>query len=201
MILTEIGEIGITAGDRRYKLRPSLYAMSQLGEPAGIVEMFASVMADASPSQLMDALVVVNACSEEDVSELFGYWSYGETGGEYVPGAVPPADIIHLARCLLKHGITGALPDLPRKAGHEPEYVREFDARGHASLAMAHLGMTTADAWQMTMTELVGAMRAKFPQTDSSAPGSRAPSLDEHEATLAWYERVEEARRQKQGPH
>jgi len=101
----------------------------------------------------------------------------------------------------MKHGITGALPDLPRKAGQEQEFVKEFDARAHVSLAIAHLGMSSAEAWQMTMTELVGALRAKFPQAESNAPGARAPTAEEHEATMAWFERVEAARKQKQGAH
>ncbi len=201
MVLTEIGEIGITAGQQRFKLRPSLYSMTQIGEPAEIVRVYASVMAEHHAEQFDDALAVIYACAEDDLSELFGGHEAGEEGLAYRPGAAPADHVLPLARCLMKHGVTGALPELPRKADQEPEFVREFDARTHVSLAIAHLGMSSAEAWQMTMTELVGALRAKFPQQQSDAPGARAPTTEEHEATMAWYERVEAARRKKQGSH
>ncbi|MCO7643270.1 DUF6246 family protein [Pseudomonas sp. S 311-6] len=200
MILTEIGEIGITAGNQHYKLRPSLYAMTQIGDPQEIVRVYASVMSEVPhKDQFDDALVVVFACAEDDLSGLFG--ARQGDGMKYVPGAAPPEHVIPLAQCLLKHGIVGALPPLPRKADEEPEFVKEFDARAHVSLAIAHLGMSSAEAWQMTMTELVGALRAKFPQAQSNSPGAKAPTKEEAEATMEWFERVESARKAKRGTH
>lgn len=202
MILTEIGEIGITTGERQYKLRPSLYAMTQIGDPAEIVRVYASVMHDEPHrDQFDDALAVIYACADEDLSELFGQVELVEGLVVHRPGAAPIEDVLPLARCLLKHGVTGALKELPRKAGQEPEYVKEFDARGHVSLAIAHLGMSSREAWQMTMTELVGALRAKFPPSESDAPGAKAPTKEEHNATLEWFDRVEAMRSKKQGAH
>jgi len=202
MVLTQIGEIGISFEGREYKLRPSLYAMTQIGEPVEIVRVYASVMSEQPHAeQFDDALAVIYACSEDDLAELYGGHGVTEGGLKYVPGLAPAEHVLPLARCLMKHGITGALPELPRKAGQEPEYVKEFDARAHVSLAIAHLGMSSAEAWQLTMTELVGALRAKFPPVESNAPGARAPTAEEHNATMEWYERVEAARKQNQGAH
>lgn len=202
MILTEIGEIGITAGERQYRLRPSLYAMTQLGDPGEIVRVYASVMADEPHvEQFGDALAVIYACTEDDLSDLFGGMVADGEGIQYEPGSAPVEHVLPLARCLIRHGVTGALKDLPRKAGQDPEYVKEFDARAHVSLAIAHLGMSSEQAWQMTMTELVGALRAKFPPADSDAPGARAPTLEEHQATMEWFEEVERLRAAKQGGH
>ncbi|AZV93591.1 glycoprotein [Bordetella sp. J329] len=200
MILTEIGEIGITAGGRHYKLRPSLYAMTQIGEPAEIVRVYASVMSEAPHrDQFGDALSVIFACAEDDLSGLFGAYQAAEPGMGYVPGSAPPEHVIPLAQGLLRHGVTGALPPLPRKADEEPEFVQEFDARSHVSLAIAHLGMSSAEAWQMTMTELVGALRAKFPPSEGGSPGAKAPSKEQMEATMEWFERVEAARSRNLG--
>ncbi|MFA5489616.1 MAG: DUF6246 family protein [Candidimonas sp.] len=200
MVLTQIGEIGISFEGREYKLRPSLYAMTQIGEPVEIVRVYASVMSEEPHAeQFDDALAVIYACSEDDLAELYGGHEATEGGLKYAPGSAPVEHVLPLARCLMKHGITGALPELPRKAGQDPEFVKEFDARAHVSLAIAHLGMSSAEAWQMTMTELVGALRAKFPQIESNTPGARAPTADEHNATMEWYERVEQARKRKQG--
>lgn len=202
MVLTQIGEIGISFEGRAYKLRPSLYAMTRIGEPVEIVRVYASVMSEEPHvEQFDDALAVIYACSEDDLAELYGGHEGTEGGLKYVPGAALTEHILPLARCLMKHGVTGALPELPRKAGQDPEFVKEFDARAHVSLAIAHLGMSSEQAWQMTMTELVGALRAKFPQVESNAPGARAPTAEEHNATMEWYERVEAARKQKQGAH
>lgn len=195
-VLTEIGEIGVHAGGESYLLCPSLYAMSRLGQPREIVEIYARLMGRFPP--IVDALAVIDACGEGGGS-VFGAWRDDDGKLCYQPGDVSAEVVIHLARCLLKHGVTGALPDLLRKAGQEPEYIQEFDARANVSLAIAHLGVSSKDAWQMTMTELVGALRAKFPPAPDNSPGARAPTKEQHEATMEWYERVEAARRAKSG--
>jgi len=195
MVLTQIGEIGISCEGRDYILRPSLYAMTRLGEPKEIVDVYASVMSELPhPAQFTDALAVIYACCDEDLSPVFGAHEIDDEKVRYAPGAAPVEHVLPVARCLLRHGVTGALPPLPIKPDQRPEYVKEFDARANVSMAIAHLGMSSADAWQMTMTELVGALRAKFPETES-ASGARAPTLEEHDATMEWFERVDAARK------
>lgn len=191
MILTEIGEIGVTSEGQTYKLRPSLYAMTQIGSPRRIVEVYASVMCEKwHKDQFPDALTVLFACCEEDISDIFGAFVISPEGKlEYCPGKAKRSDVVPLARCLLKHGVTGALPKV---VGKQDEYVQEFDARAHVSLVIAHLGLSSSEAWKMTMTEIVGAMRAKFPEINSS--GSGAPTVSEHDATMEWFERVSKLR-------
>ncbi|CAB3712391.1 glycoprotein [Achromobacter marplatensis] len=207
MILTEIGEVGVYAGDQVVRLRPSLYAMSRLGDPVEIVETFATVMGGAEDEAqarrlFQAALGVIYACASEDVdpSSLFG--TYETTSGslEYVPGAAPVEHVVPLARCLLKHGVTGALPPLPRRPGDdEPVYVKEFVAREHVAMAMAHLGVSERDAWDLTMTGMVGALRAKFPPAESNAPGAKAPTKEQHDATMAWFDKIEAKRKAAKG--
>lgn len=201
-LMTSSGEIGVHVAGSLIVLRPSLDAMASLGTPEEIVDIFVSVMEQpasvaAAEDQFGDALAVLYACTERDVSTIFGYWS--ETG--YAPGEAPAAHVVPLARCLLKHGIVGDLPPLPRRADDEPKYVKEFDARAHVALAMAHLGLSERQAWGVTMTGLVGALRAKFPLAESKSPGAKAPTKEEHEATMEWFERIESARKSKQGAH
>lgn len=198
MILTEVGEIGVHVGGEDFILRPSLYAISRLGTPRQIVEIYACVMGEPSGDlwrreQFEWALAVINQCSDRDVSEIFGY--IGEDL-RYNRGAAPVEHILPLARCLLKHGVVGALPPLPNSHRDEDDYVQEFDARSHVAAAMAHLGVSERDAWGMTMTSLVAALRAKFPPVVSNAPGARAPTKEQHEATEAWFEKID-ARRKK----
>ncbi len=206
-ILTEIGEIGVHAGERVHILRPSLYAMTQIGDPEEIVRVFASVM-EAAPS-FVDALGVIYACAETDVSDIFGRIESIESvperpliNGEimgatrYVEGAVPPEHVVYLARRLLLHGVTGALPPLPLKDGETQEFTPTFDARDHVAVAMAHLGLSEREAWQMTMTSFIGAMRAKFPP--EATPGSKAPSIDEYEADMARLDKINAIRDKKE---
>jgi len=201
MILTEIGEIGAHVGGKTFVLRPSLYAMSQLGEPGQIVELYAQVMTEGlqgreARDQFGNALAVLFACSEEDLSGVFGCFT---EPNKYRPGLASIDHIIPLARCLLRHGVTGANPPLPRRHDDEPEYVQGFVARDHVATAMAHLGVSEHEAWRMTMTGLVAALRAKFPPNDSQAPGARAPTKEQHEATEAWFDAIDAKR--KGGAH
>lgn len=200
MILTETGEIGVHVGDTVHVLRPSLYAMTQVGEPARIVEVYAIVMTEglkgrAIDDQFSEALMVVHACSDADLSDVFG--SFDERL-RYRSGLADPQHILPLARCLLRHGVTGSQDPLPRRGDDEQEFVQEFIAKDHVALAVAHLGLSEREAWQMTMTSLIGALRAKFPP-DPNAPGAKSPTKEEHEAAEAWFSRVEE--KMKNTPH
>lgn len=203
MILTEIGEVGVHYNGKTEVLRPSFYAMSQLGTPREIVEVYASVMhppidRKTAKQQFDDALIVIHACSTADLSEVFGY--YNERM-KYVIKKADPHHVVPIAQGLLKHGITGALPEEKPKSGgpKEPEYLREFDSRTYVAMAMAHLGLTEKQAWSMTMTSFVGAMRAKFPTQPGNDPGDRAPTAEQHAATMEWFEKVGEKRRKQKG--
>lgn len=186
--ITEIGEIGITIGEREVKLRPSLYAMSQLGTPAEIVELFALMQQPFSKAVFYAAIPVLWACCDEDISDLTGY--QGRTLKSWVPGKLPAEDVVALARSLMKHGIVGALP-----ASGEPnkgDYSAQFHARDYVAMAVAHLGASESEAWDMTMTSLSGAMRSKYPPQKSSSEGP--PTLEEYDKTMNWFEEVQAKR-------
>jgi len=180
-----------------FLLRPSLYAMSQLGGPEEIVRTYASVM----NGNLMDSVGVLHACTEEDLSGVFGYYESTDSGTRYIPGRAPTEQLVLLAQCLVKHGVTGALVPLPRRAGEDPEFVTGFHVREHVAMAVAHLGIQEEAAWNMTMTSLVGALRAKFPLLEKDNPGAKAPTAEEHDATMEWFDKVEMVRKAAQGAH
>lgn len=198
MILTDIGEIGIHEGAVCHKLRPSLYAISQLGTPEEIVDLYARVMG-ANP-RFADALHVIFCCAESDVSHIFGH--LGEDL-KFVPGKAPPDHAVHIARALLRHGVTSVLP--PQGDPKDEDYTPRFVAREHVAVAMAHLGASSIAAWQMTMTELVGAMRAKFPPLpELDKKGKPRPpkmTAKEYDETMEYGDAVMAAmaRRKKKG--
>lgn len=208
MILTDIGEIGVNAGEEHFVLRPSLYAMSRLGTPSEIVNIFASVMCETPHKyQLADALTVIYACAgDHDASRAFGHVVDVQAkprlldakqelkAAEYQPGLATIEQTIIIAQTLLRHGVVGDLEPLKSRKNKEPEYVKEFDCREHASVAMAHLGVSSKEAWQMTMTEIVGALRAKYPEPESTGPGAKAPTIEEHDKTMEWFDKIEAKR-------
>lgn len=198
MILTEIGEIGVHYNNGRdcIILRPSLYAMSQIGTPAEIVETYAVIMSDPITikdqwNRFRDALHVINCCSAEDIDHVFGYFNERL---KFVHKLVPMQDIVTLAQSLMRHGITGAQKPLPRKPDTESQYTNEFNAQEHVAVAMAHLGLSEREAWDMTMTGLIGALRAKFPPTKEQESAQSAPTPQEHDETMAWFEEINAAR-------
>lgn len=167
MILTSVGEIGVHAGQQTYVLRPSLYAVSTLGDGDEIVQVYADVMR-GDPVQ---SLGLILACSEDDVSGVFG-WSVVDGGRMRLHLLQSVNDTVRIAQALAKHGIAG---DIPRTS--DATYSGRFDPREFVSLAIAHLGVAERDAWQMTMTGLLLALQAKYPV---QAPTGH--TLEEYEA-------------------
>ncbi|TNF65768.1 glycoprotein [Streptococcus salivarius] len=192
-IHTSVGEVGIHLNNGRdIVLRPSLFAMSQLGEPDEIVALVANVWGDpVTPNdarlQMMNAIAVLAACTTEDIRSLTGY----HDGAILVPGPMAPGAILLIARRLLRHGVTGALPEPEHVPGTpEPEYSTTFDARSYVAMGMAHLGLTESEAWAMTMTGLSGAMRSKYPPPKPDEKPRKGPSQKELEKVLDWHDKI-----------
>lgn len=188
--LTAIGEVGIETGGRSYLLRPSLFSMSQIGTPADIVET-AAILISPEPTEpyllkafrklrFDRALTVLYACAgDQDIGELVGglvpanqpqaevfsrVFKLGELASlnyrpRYVAGALPMADIVALAQALIRHGIMGDV-EATAAAGTP---MKEFKAADFVATAIAHLGMSESDAWNMTMTSFVQVMHSKYP--------------------------------------
>lgn len=187
--ITSVGEVGVSAGDHEYLFRPSLSAMDSLGSPTDIVELFGLLFSEPKinpiwPMEsyrswerevLATAYDVLVACCDEDTTKLLGHM--GSRWGSFVPGLMPSSHMLPIARSLMQHGVIGIKTEgLPVKPVED--YTPEFNAREFVSQAVAHLGMATAEAWQLTMTEFTGAMQSKFGKPET------LPSLDEHDDSM-----------------
>ena len=189
--ITSIGEIGCSVGDHDYIFRPSLAAIDSLGSPAEIVEKFAILFSApkfnpffpvpayrAWEREVMaTAYDVLVACCDQDVSPLIGHM--GSKWRSFVPGAMPANDMVHIARALMRHGVIGIKPEGRPTQKPKEEFVPEFRPREFVSQAVAHLGLSSAEAWQMTMTELSGAMQSKYGKPDT------LPPPEEHDEAMA----------------
>lgn len=204
-VLTDIGEMGVQVGERYVRFRPSLAAMARLGTPKEIVETFVTVCGAPPLSgnpvldeprlktwrrdQFAAAVNVLYACAEsDDISWLAGYTNERY---RYVRGALPLTDIVGLAAGLLKHGVLGDIPPEATRGAKKEDYLSEFKARDFAAAAMAHLGADEAQAWNMTMTSYIVAMRAKFPPAKDA---KKVPTDDEYSHVKGWLARVNKAR-------
>jgi len=201
----------VHVGDSVHVLRPSLYAMSRIGPPAYIVEVYAAVMAEGltghqAKTQEECVYEVLTCCTEEDITHLIGAYEHDDVLGRfmYTPGLIPKNEMLHLARCLVRHGVTGSVEPLPKEEGeedNEDNYVSEFDARQHVANATAHLGMSEQQAWNTTMTALVDSLRVKFPpikDKDGKKP-SKPPSAAEYDAAMEWADKIEAKRKLRLG--
>jgi hypothetical protein len=172
--ITSVGEVGVSSGDLDFLFRPSLAAMDSLGSPSEIVTKFGILFSAPKLNPIWPvsayrawerevmatAYDVLMACCDEDVSPLLGHM--GSKWGSFVPGAMPAQDMVHIARSLMRHGIIGLKPEGRLMAKPKEEYVPEFKPREFVAQAIAHLGLSSAEAWNLTMTEFSGAMQSKF---------------------------------------
>lgn len=176
MILTEIGEIGAYFEGCELVLRPSLYAMTKLGSKKEIVDIFTRVM----NGDIAYSLAVIQACCDEDTREIFGYIDHETL--EFIEMYASPNEIMILAQSLMKHGIIGDIDRSDDAQTGKKDYTPEFDAKSYVSAVVAHLGISEREAWQMTMTSVAGALRAKYPPQPS-------PYMSEkrEEELLEWF--------------
>lgn len=202
-ITPEHGDVGIYGANVPFLfLRPSFNNIAKLGDPRELIAVFQSVMGATEPYlsyglhdveiptrdmlQIADAMAVLWACNEveeSDAAQSIGY--FGDAG--YVPGSMPDLHKIHIARHLLLHGMIGAIEVKP-KADAAP--MTEFKITQFVALAMAHLGMSQSDAWGLSMTALVEALNAKFPQIMNHKQEGNAPSVQDHDATMEWFDSI-----------
>lgn len=208
MALTDIGEIEVSVFGRDWLFRPSLSAISSLGTPAEIVQIFADLHAIPVPvgnshidsirlrdfrrRQFRAAIAMLWACADDDITPLVGGYKPAGKGLRYQQGFMPLHDMVVVASSLAQHGIVGKVKKGEREKKGDAEYSKEFKATEHVSMAIAHLGMSEREAWQVTMTGLIHAMRAKYPPQQQD--GADAPSEEQHDLTMSWLDKVNAAR-------
>lgn len=214
---TAVGEVGLHAPDLpSITLRPSLLAMSKLGDGPELVELFSVVMGDPEfhkgPQVPMHAAVralgvglanarnrravrdhfltccsVLDACAPDgaDLSPFTG--CMGERWNSWRPGLMLSGEVVILARHLLEHGLVGRVRQ--RKPVTSEKYASAIYPAEFASAAIADLGLSEDEAWNLTMTGFSSAMHAKF-----AKPGEGPPTEEEHDHVMAWLESINSVR-------
>ena len=160
----EFGECLITAGDRDYFFRPSLLAMSRIGEPAEIVQTFYDLCND---EMIMAAHTVLTACCADDIGELIGWMKPGKGRKRsfvWRQGSMPPHNMVIVAQSLMMHGIIGKAKVRKLQRHESSDTTSEFRASDYIIAARNHFGISKEEAGQLTMTEFQLMLIAKYPE-------------------------------------
>lgn len=152
---------------QEFTFAPSLARIAALGSPAEIVQLYAELHGPRAGQ--MASYVLSTLCDQGDCLPLIGWLD----ADGWHPGAMPEVEQILVARHLMQHGIVGKAK--PGRAG-SGQFAPEFHAAEYVAAARVHLGMSTADAEALSMTEFQTAFEMKFPE----AKAAEVPSRDEY---------------------
>lgn len=184
MIYIKVGQCAVTVDGIKYIFTPSFAAMAKIENDIDLVQAFAIVHGSKYPAKLphdkdlrnrilarcygeivQTSMLVLKACADSDISHLIGTCEI-TLGGKLRlrHGIIPIEDVITLAKHLLFHGLIGDGPE--NRAAEQPQdsdYTPVFDVLEFVYSAVAHLGLSESEAWNMTMTGYRAAVRAKMP--------------------------------------
>lgn len=164
-MLTAYGHASIKWQGEEYRLAPTFSNIAKIGTPTEIIEDFKSFISTVNIGHKFNiSLCVLNACCDKELPiKLTGEMKFSDRQQKFLysmPSHGLPMinDIITLAEHCFLHGVCGKSDT---KENGDP--INSFNAYGFMELARAHLGLSSADAANMTMTEFVRVMDAKVP--------------------------------------
>lgn len=173
-MLVECGYVKATASDgTEWGFLPSFARIATLGSPQEIVALYAQLHGP----QAVDVARYVLAClcEQEDATALVG-WLDDEG---WHAGLMPPTEQILIARHLMQHGIIGKAR--PGSGKSDGKYSDSFNAAEFVSAARVHLGLSSADAEALSMTEFQTMMELKFPEANKQRD---VPTREEYAAAM-----------------
>lgn len=178
-MLVECGLVRATTSDgAEFTFRPSLGRIASLADPAGIVRLYGRLFGERAPEAAAE--ILVGLCDQDDLGPLIGEPEAASDGIRWNGGAMPPAERVIVALHLMKHGIVGkARPS----AEGEGEFSDKFEAAQFIAAARVHLGLSSADAEALSMTELQTMLEMKFPETARGGQPD-TPTRDRYEAAM-----------------
>lgn len=179
-MLVECGFVrAVTSDGQEFTFRPSLARIASLGDPHEIVRTYAALHGPNAGAEA--AYVLACLCDQDDPTPLIGWRD--ETGWHL--GAMPEAEAIIIARHLMQHGIAGTAKPQAEGETAEGAYTDRFDAAEYIAAARVHLGLSSADAEALSMTELQRMFAMKFPKAAASdGKGRELPSREAYDAAM-----------------
>ncbi|KQP02453.1 DUF6246 family protein [Pseudorhodoferax sp. Leaf265] len=172
-MLVECGFVRACTHDGlEFTFKPSFRRISELGDPQAIVATYAGLFGPRA--ELEAAFVLACLCEQEDPTPLIG-WT--DDLGPHA-GAMPATEQILIARHLMQHGIAGKA----RPGKGDGKFADRFNCAEYISAARVHLGLSSADAEALSMTEFQIMFAMKFPSQGSK--DRDVPSREEYDAAM-----------------
>lgn len=176
-MLVECGFVrAVTEAGDEFTFTPSFGRIAALGSPQEIVALYAGLHGPRAAQEA--AYILAGLCDQDDPTPLIG-WHDAE--GAWHAGAMPAAEQVVIARHLMQHGICGTAR--PGGAQGDGKFSDRFDAAEYIAAARVHLGLSSADAEALSMTEFQTMLAMKFP--DAKTQGRDVPTREEYDAAMA----------------
>lgn len=173
-MLVECGFVRASTSDgREWTFRPSLARIASLGDPQEIVALYAALHGPNAEAEA--AYVLACLCDQDDATPLIGWRD--EQGWQ--DGEMPPGERVIMAQHLMRHGIVGKAK--PGTGGGD--YSDSFHAAEYIAAARVHLGLSSADAEALSMTEFQTMLEMKFPEQAKKM--AEIPSAEEYAEAMA----------------
>ena len=183
MIHVRTGQFAAVVNGKRYEFNPCFAAMAKIGNDSELVEYFALIHGSKYPSRLptdpglrnrimarcygeivQTSMRILKCCSDDEIAPLLGECRLTSSGKLRLnPGLMPTSDVITLAQHCMYHGLIGDGPEEDAGEIREGEYKPTFNVLEFVYSAVAHLGLSESEAWNMTMTGYRAVVRAKTP--------------------------------------
>jgi len=121
----------------------------------------------AARRALMAAMDIMNACCDADISVLTGYLvpsKIGKRAFVWRQGALQLSDMMLIASSLITHGIIGKAKVRQLQRNEGGSTTAEFKAIDYINSARNHFSMPRQEAENLTMTEFILMINAKYPE-------------------------------------
>lgn len=168
----------VAADGTEYTFLPSFARIAALGSPKEIVSLYAGLHGPRAADDA--AYILATLCEQDDATPLIGPPGRADEAGTWMAADQQ----INLALQLMHHGIIGTAR--PNKKG-SGGYSDSFNVADYIASACVHLGLSRADAEQLSMTEYQTMYAMKFPDSMPKEVPSR-------EAYKAFMEKVTKVR-------
>lgn len=210
---------------RQVLFRPSLYAMTQLGSPKEIVQLFsdlhepprlgesfdfdtpgakaqmgrinAQIVSRYKTDMLFLSWRVLYACADVDPKDFIG--EPGTRYNSYRPGNVPPEVMLVMARTLLRHGLIGP----PIEVSEEQAKAAEGQQKKPGAIEFDAMAFVSRAVTHLGMSEdeAWNMTITSFGSHWASKYGENKEKRhsEEHDKTMAWLTEVNKARAQLNG--
>ncbi|EPU3949636.1 hypothetical protein FMJ28_28200 [Klebsiella michiganensis] len=145
---------------------------------------------------IMAAHTVLTACCDDDISDLVGWMRPGKgrkRGFVWRPGSLPPENMVIIAQNLMTHGIVGKAKIRQLQRHESNETTSEFRATDYIMAARNHFGISRDEAENLTMTEFILLLNAKY-------PNQKGFTREEFDAVMSEDDRRWQAMMEKEKP-